>query len=89
MVKVTARAGRILQAVLSATKAGKNCCLRLDLSGPGFSLDRIRPGDEVVSFGGRNVLALDPYTAETCGSCVLDWNEQSFVLANRWELEGC
>jgi|RhiMetdeSRZDD1v2_1073273.scaffolds.fasta_scaffold821481_1 hypothetical protein len=79
---VTERAGEMLIAILDATDAAEEECIRLDLSTvrAGLRVDRELLGDEAVEFEGKKVLILDPYTAETVARHVLDCEEGRFVL---------
>jgi hypothetical protein len=86
---VTERAGEMLTLILHASHSDEEDCIRLDLSttAEGLRIGRELVGDEVVTFEGRKVLAMDPYTAETCARHVLDCEDGRFVLMGfetRW-----
>lgn len=79
---VTERAGEMLSMILRASQTEACDCIRLDLSSAheGLRVDHESLGDEIVEYEGRKLLAMDPYTAETCARQILDCEEGRFVL---------
>jgi hypothetical protein len=81
-MNITERAGDLLYQILQQTQVPENRCLRLNLTVPGAELvlGREEPGDEIVSYRGRRVLALDAYTAEACVNRLLDFNGRELLI---------
>ena len=79
---ITERAGEMLTMILRASQTEHDEFIRLDLSTQqeGLRVDHELLGDEIVEYDGKAILAMDPYTAETCARHVLDCEEGRFVL---------
>lgn len=83
MLGITERAGKVLEAVLDRSPRQKeNQLVRLVLAGPegDMRLDARHDGDEVIAFAGRDVLVLDPHSAERCDGRTLDCDGRDFML---------
>lgn len=87
MVRITERTGKALEGILRLARAREGHYVRLDLPSGCFSIDREKPGDEIVSFAGKKVLTLDCYSAEICGNRKLDCDGLAFFLADAWQLD--
>lgn len=85
MIRITERTGKTLEMILRLAKAREGHYVRLDIPSNCFSIDRERPGDEVVTFAGKKVLTLDPYSAELCGSRNLDCDGSAFFFSDSWQ----
>lgn len=82
MFAITERAGEVLKTILERVQPKDNQCIRLDLCSlrEGLRIDHEMVGDEVVLYEGKKVLAIDPYTAETCALQTLDCDGSRFIL---------
>ena len=76
-------AGEMLVRIIEQANAKEKQCIRLDYSAgeSGMRLDCRHPEDELITFEGRKILAMDPYTAENCARQVLDWEEGHFFFS--------
>jgi len=84
MLGITDRAGEVLNTILEHAQAEDNQCVRLDLSrvDSRLAIDREHPGDEIFTFRGKKVLAVDPYAAEECAYRMLDCKGTTFFFTS-------